>query len=420
MPNPFAPFDEEEEDEKAAAGSVSPEYQDRANELRLFGGLSAAGSRAGAAIAGVQPEYRSSEALERLAGIVEKRGRQASLDDPQSRESRQARELFASTAAGKSFQSRLGEAFERLPASKLPGWKDLLREDGAALQRVTLDRAERDPASEESRQAQETYLTLARIQNPELSPDMEQAIRSAPAKMIAERFFPLLGTELRQRYQTERDAKMGARQSAEKKRREETQQFVQQEKADKEQAKYFVDGWSLSPDARPSDKETADFRQATAQFGSMKESVEALRALYRQYGTEALPTEARARMGAIARDLQLAAKSPSAYALGVLTGPDLALLEELVPNPASAKANALDFIGSDQTLAKLEQFLTQGESRLRNTARSMGYRQKTSGRSTGAPANAAGRVQVRKGGESLWVLPEDVPAARGDGYEVVR
>lgn len=49
------------------------------------------------------------------------RQKQLDLDDPASERSRMAREMFAGTEAGKEFMATMGKAFERLPASQIPG-----------------------------------------------------------------------------------------------------------------------------------------------------------------------------------------------------------------------------------------------------------------------------------------------------------
>lgn len=72
------------------------------------------------------------------------------------------------------------------------------------------------------------------------------------------------------------------------------------------------------------------------------------------------------------RNLQLLAKSPALYNLGVLTGPDLRLLEESIPNPASIKEGAKKQILGDLSV-RLNNFRDLVDSRAKEFYRTNGF-----------------------------------------------
>lgn len=72
------------------------------------------------------------------------------------------------------------------------------------------------------------------------------------------------------------------------------------------------------------------------------------------------------------RNLQLLAKSPSLYNLGVLTGPDLQLLEESIPNPASIKEGVRKTILGD-TKVRLGNFRNLIDKRAQEFYRINGF-----------------------------------------------
>ena len=74
------------------------------------------------------------------------------------------------------------------------------------------------------------------------------------------------------------------------------------------------------------------------------------------------------------RNLQLLAKSPALYNLGVLTGPDLSLLEQSIPNPASIKEGVKKQVLGDLSV-KLKNFRNLIDTRSNNFYKSNGFEQ---------------------------------------------
>lgn len=153
-----------------------------------------------------------------------------------------------------------------------------------------------------------------------------------------------------------------------------------------------VRGYELDPTFDPGDAEVAKLHTAQGEKDTMQATVREIADLYRQFGTEVLPGEAQARMRALVRNLQLQAKGESMFKLGVLAGPDLMLLEELVPNPTTTKASFLDFFGGNQILPTLEVFSKQADLNFENAAKARGYNKV----GTGLPPEKKKRLEELK------------------------
>jgi hypothetical protein len=166
-------------------------------------------------------------------------------------------------------------------------------------------------------------------------------------------------------------------------------------KSAENQRKAYLEGYDLTPEAQPSDKEAADIRKAQAGARTMAQTIGEIENLYKQYGTEVLPGEARAKMAALTTDLMMSMKGPEMYGLGVITGPDLSLLQQVVPDPTNAQASVLDFLGGGQTLPKLSTLRNQVSSRFESSARSLGYRPKAAAK-PGAMDAAARRARIEE------------------------
>jgi hypothetical protein len=149
-------------------------------------------------------------------------------------------------------------------------------------------------------------------------------------------------------------------------------------RAGEKQAERYLEGYELVEGAMPKAEEAMKLRAAQANKNTIEKSTKRLLDLYGKYGTQTLPGAVRSEMEALIRDLQLTAKNEDLYKLGVLTGPDLALLESIIPMPTGAKASALDFFGAEAVPVKLRTFLGQVGNRFDSSVRASGYRKRGS------------------------------------------
>lgn len=167
-------------------------------------------------------------------------------------------------------------------------------------------------------------------------------------------------------------------------------------------ASLFLRGYRLRPDARPRATEAEHIRKAQASTDTIDASVKELEGIYRKYGTSVLPGDVRARAEALTTDLQLSMKGPEQYALGVLAGPDMGLLEKTIPNPTGVNATLLDFFSGDQNvLARYASLRSQAKRRFEDKARSLGYERgeaerEAPGANLAAPAGGKGHGKVVK------------------------
>ena len=166
--------------------------------------------------------------------------------------------------------------------------------------------------------------------------------------------------------------------------------------------KAYLEGFSLNPDAEPTDKELSDIRSVQANTWTIADNVKEMRDIYKAHGNSPLPGPVRARLSQLATELKMAAKGPEMYALGVIAGPDEAILDRVIEDPTTANATFLDFVGNDQSLTKLEGFSTLADRRFKNKARSLGFR----GGGGKAPAGATKPPKDKTPGAPANLTPE--------------
>lgn len=171
---------------------------------------------------------------------------------------------------------------------------------------------------------------------------------------------------------------------------------AREDKVEETKAKAYLEGYELAPDARPGDKELSDIRGVQANTWTIKDTVAELKRLYQTHGNSPLPGPVKARMSQLATDLKMAAKGPEMYALGVIAGPDEKILDRVISDPTSANATLFDFLGDDQSLAKLEGFASQTERRFKNKARSLGFRAKGGTQAAPAPTRSGPTRPTKK------------------------
>lgn len=159
-------------------------------------------------------------------------------------------------------------------------------------------------------------------------------------------------------------------------------------------------GFSLKPEVAES------MRTAQASTDIMKQNLDELMDLYRRHGNAVLPGPARARMSSIARHLQLQAKNKSMFELGVLAGPDLGLLEQTIPNPASGDATIADFFGGGEnggeSLERLRVMREQVDKRFASGVWARGYEPDAEGGGRQGGGFDAGAPVIGKSGRKLF------------------
>lgn len=175
----------------------------------------------------------------------------------------------------------------------------------------------------------------------------------------------------------------------------------------------FLEGYNLDPEKRPTSKEVQDLRSAQTSTHVIDKTISEIEGLYKQYGTEVLPSAAKARLKSLITDLKLAMKGPEQFALGVLAGPDMELIDKVVPDPTTPRATVMHYLGgSDQTMPQLSALRGQVKRRFAEAAAARGFRPNA------AAAPAKVRVKRLSDGKTGTMDAND-PALKSGKYEVV-
>lgn len=117
-------------------------------------------------------------------------------------------------------------------------------------------------------------------------------------------------------------------------------------------------------------------KSAKAATDSLVPTLKQLTSMFEKYGTE-FGGENAAQMEQLVRDAQLIYKNEDFAGLGVLTGPDLKLLEEILPDLTSAGANVASTLSLGYTnkakLAKLKQITSKAQQRFQALSKAHGF-----------------------------------------------
>ena len=116
-------------------------------------------------------------------------------------------------------------------------------------------------------------------------------------------------------------------------------------------------------------------KSAASQIEMMKKLADDLITKYNKMGTVFTGDDA-ADYSSKVRNLQLMAKGPEFYNLGVLTGPDLDLLEQTIPNPSSIKEGVKKTVLGDLSV-KLNNFKDMLNTKSQQFYRFNGFEQET-------------------------------------------
>lgn len=146
-----------------------------------------------------------------------------------------------------------------------------------------------------------------------------------------------------------------------------------------------VTGLAPVPGRKPSVKDAEDVKVGLENYNNLMSSLNRLDTLYQKSGTNLVGDDAIAQEGLVT-DIQLNLKEM--VRLGVLNGPDLALLQKMVPDPTTGVENIKGSFGFSRYGEKAAQFRQTLDEKMENKIKARGY--------------------VRES-------PEDAPAPKGDG-----
>lgn len=233
----------------------------------------------------------------------EKRRRAAAMEDPNSEESRTAREVFAATPTGKAFAAEMGQYFDRLPASKVPGAEFLIEQAAKKKGAGPLDPS--DVALKEAR-ARLNNAQAKRLENPRVDPIAKRKRELEVQKL--EKELAGGGVDEKERLQIEK----------------------------------------LRQDVTGEDPSKVKKAESSAQ--RMRSAIDRLKALHAANGPT-MTGDVGNQMGQLVTEIQMEAKNLAE--LGALSGPDMDLMRKLAgTDPTSLWVNTL---GSDNTQKSLDE-----------------------------------------------------------------
>ncbi len=175
------------------------------------------------------------------------------------------------------------------------------------------------------------------------------------------------------------------------------------DKADEAVAEQTIPGLTHDPKVRLDKAEVQNIRSAHADAEVMKGLIAELDGLIEKNGLEILPGPDKVRMQTLLRQLQLKAKGPAFAQLGVLSGPDLAILEDLTGDPTDWKS--LFKGGAEGVRTRLGVFNNTLQSGLDNAEKTHGYSKDA--KVVPGETAPAGRVHVIDESGANITLPAD-------------
>lgn len=132
-----------------------------------------------------------------------------------------------------------------------------------------------------------------------------------------------------------------------------------------------VPGYERTGEVLPKPEEAVKLRNATANAEQLGSKLNRLMELVDKYGSFERGGEAGTEMESLATEIQLLSKNKDMYDLGVLTGPDMGLLQKITADPSSMDS----LFTRDSTRKKqIGTQLNSVRDKLSTVAKSMGYR----------------------------------------------
>lgn len=178
---------------------------------------------------------------------------------------------------------------------------------------------------------------------------------------------------------------------------------------DEAQAEQQVPGYTHNPKVKQAPGEVGKVRGMVASAQTISDSINELDALIEKYGTETLPTEAKARMQSLGANILAELKGEAGFQLGVLAGPDMEIMKEAIGDATSMSLGNL--LGrSDTTRVKLKQSRDSMMRKLSNRMKTGGYTQDGAQGST-----ASDTVEITdKKGQKYSVPAAEVEAVKAE------
>lgn len=133
-----------------------------------------------------------------------------------------------------------------------------------------------------------------------------------------------------------------------------------------------VPGYELTGQVLPKPEEAQKIRKAVANAEQLQTKLSRLRDLVEKNGPFEWSGETGAEMQSLATEIQLLAKGEDMYQLGVLTGPDLTMLQKITADPASISSL---FTRGNTRLNQIDTQLKSIKGKLGSTIKASGYRE---------------------------------------------
>lgn len=165
-------------------------------------------------------------------------------------------------------------------------------------------------------------------------------------------------------------AMAGQRQDA-REERQSIKDEARRVKLEERDLKLAVPGYERTGEVLPKDEEAMKFRKGTATANALGQKLQRMKELVKANGSFEWGGDGGTEMESLATEIQLLGKSPELYELGVLTGPDLSLLQKISADPSSLSSL---FTRDGSRQKQLDSQITSLEQKLGATADSLGYR----------------------------------------------
>lgn len=179
---------------------------------------------------------------------------------------------------------------------------------------------------------------------------------------------------------------------------------------EKYNASVKVEGADVMPGFRPSSTDAERVRKVKAAHDAINKQMDELDALHKSSGTNLVGEDAT-RQAQIVADVKLQLKD--LQSLGALSGSDLTLLQDQVPDPTAWTENVKGVFGADRYAPKADQFRKSIGTRYDSTLSSSGYKR-------GGAGNAGSFVtMLDKNGKRMKVPADKAKMAEDAGWKKV-
>lgn len=281
--------------------------------------------------------------------------------------------VAALSALGAGFQGRdsgaaLGSTLDRFSKAKQGRIDEFDKTRAQKIQANKIDQegAARDPASRESI----AFRKMFEAKFPEVAKsygDMWNEVAASDREALLD---PL---KLKENVEARKQAAWLAnegRKDALSERMDERER-LRKEKLQEKMDQLAVPGYERTGEVLPKAEEAMKFRKATATADALGQKLNRMRQLVKDKGSFEYGGDAGTEMESLATEIQLLGKSPELYELGVLTGPDLKLLQKITADPTSVDSL---FTRDSSRIKQIDTQLKSVQDKVGTTAKSLGYR----------------------------------------------